>query len=93
MSRRFIGVLRRAKAPRPVRKSFRLRYTAMESRRGELTTRLAKLGEAAKQHPAYKTALGLLNKTFRKESLARRASVLQAAAWLIDILEQITMGL
>jgi hypothetical protein len=65
----------------------------MEIRRAELTTRLAELGESAKQYPAYKAVLALLNKKFRKESLARRASILHAAAWLIKVLEQVTMGL
>ena len=92
MRRRPIGFVRRAKAPRSALKSFRYRYAAMETRRGELTARLAGLGEGAKQYPAYKSALALLNKTFRKESLARRASILQAAAWLIDVLEQMTIG-
>jgi hypothetical protein len=54
---------------------------------------LAALGEGAKHYPAYKTAVALLHKTFRKEPLARRASILQAAAWLIDVLEQMTMAL
>ena len=59
----------------------------------ELATRLAALGEGAKQYPAYATAHALLNKTFRKERVAQRASILQSAAWLIDVLEQMTMAL
>jgi hypothetical protein len=31
----------------------------------------------------------LLNDTFRKSKLAQRLAVLQAAAWLIDILERL----
>ena len=31
----------------------------------------------------------MLNETFRKSSLAQRFGILQAASWLIDILEQI----
>ena len=93
MPRRLIGFIRRAKAPRSTLKSFRHRYAAMETRRIELTARLLKLGEGAKQYPTYKTVLALLNSTFRKESLTRRASILQAAAWLIDVLEQMTKGL
>ncbi len=93
MPRRLIGFNRRAKAPKPALKPFRHRYTAMEVRRAELTKRLVALGQRAKKFPAYKTTLTLLNETFRKGSLAQRVSILQAASWLIDILEQMTMGL
>jgi hypothetical protein len=93
MPRRIIGFIRRAKVPKGSSKSFHHRYTAMEIRRADLIERLTKLGEGAQRHPAYNTARALLNKTFRKESLARRASILQAAAWLIDVMEHITMGL
>lgn len=93
MPRRLIRFIQRAKAPKPARKTFHHRYTAMETRRTELATRLAALGEDAKKYPAYKTALALLNKTFRKERLAQRASTLQAASWLIDVLERMTTAL
>ena len=93
MPRRLIGFVRRAKALKSARKTFHHRYAAMEARRIQLATRLAALDERAKRYPAYKTALTLLNKTFRKERLARRASILQGAAWLIDVLEQMTMAL
>ena len=52
--------------------------------------RLRRLGGTAQDHPSYKRALTLLNDTFRKSKLAQRLAVLQAAAWLIDILERIT---
>ena len=55
--------------------------------------RLRALGEGAHRHPGYKRALKLLNDTFRKSKLAQRLAVLQAAAWLIDILEKITTTL
>ena len=93
MPRRLIRFIQRAKAPKSARQSFHHRYTAMEARRIELATRLAALGEGAKQYPAYATAHALLNKTFRKERVAQRASILQSAAWLIDVLEQMTMAL
>ncbi len=54
-----------------------------------LVARLAALGEAARDHNGYRHALKLLNDTFRKSSLAQRLAVLQAAAWLIDILEKL----
>jgi len=75
-------------ARRPPR-SFRQRYDELESRRVELIGRLQGLGAKAQAHPAYKRALKLLNDTFRKSKLAQRLAILQAAAWLIDILERL----
>ena len=60
-----------------------------EARRAELVARLRALGSAAQAHPGYKRALKLLNDTFRKSKLAQRLAVLQAAAWLIDVLERV----
>jgi predicted RNA polymerase sigma factor len=70
-------------------RSFRQRYDELEARRVELISRLQGLGARAQAHPAYKRALKLLNDTFRKSKLAQRLAVLQAAAWLIDILERL----
>jgi hypothetical protein len=75
-------------APRP-RQSFRQRYDELEGRRAELAARLHLLGEAAQRHPGYKRALTLLNDIYRREKLPQRLAVLQAAAWLIDILEKL----
>ena len=72
------------------RKSFRQRYDEIEARRAELIARLATLGEAARAHPGYKRSLKLLNDTFRKGKLAQRLAVLEAASWLIDLLEKLT---
>ena len=72
------------------RGSFRQRYDELEARRSALVARLRKLGENGQQHPGYNRALKLLNDTFRKSKLAQRLAVLQAAAWLIDLLERIT---
>ncbi len=78
----------------PVRGTFRQRYDQLESRREALVARLRKLGEGAThQHPGYKRALKLLNDTFRKSKLAQRLAVLEAAAWLIDILEKLSTTL
>ncbi|MNC98610.1 hypothetical protein D3C83_166320 [compost metagenome] len=55
-------------------------------------TRLERLGTAGKKHPGYKRALKLLNDTFRKSKLAQRMAVLQAASWLIDLLELLTIS-
>jgi hypothetical protein len=79
-------------APQP-RGSFRSRYDELEAQRAALVNRLERLGDTGKQHPGYKRALKLLNDTFRKSKLAQRLAVLQAAAWLIDVLERVTMFL
>jgi hypothetical protein len=75
------------------RGSFRQRYDELEERRTELVGRLRRLGDGAHRHPGYKRALKLLNDTFRKSKLAQRLAVLQAAAWLIDILEKLSTTL
>jgi hypothetical protein len=75
-------------APRS-RQSFRQRYDELEGRRAELSARLRLLGEAARRHPGYKGALTLLNEIYRREKLPQRLAVLQAAAWLIDVLEKV----
>ena len=55
--------------------------------------RLRALGDGGQRHPGYKRAMKLLNDTFRKSKLAQRLAVLQAAAWLIDILEKLSSTL
>ena len=74
-------------------RSFRQRYDDVEKRRSELVARLRSLGEDAQRHPGYKRALKLLNDTFRKSKLAQRLAILQAAAWLIEILEKLSQTL
>ena len=74
----------------PARKTFRQRYDDLEVRRAALALRLRGLGSDAQNHPSYKRALTLLNGTFRKSKLGQRLAVLQAATWLIDLLERIT---
>jgi hypothetical protein len=69
--------------------NFRDRYAALEARRAELIARLGTLDESRLRHPGYKRARKLLNDTFRKEKLPQRLAVLQAAAWLIDLLEKL----
>lgn len=73
--------------------SFRSRYDALEQRRDELIARLAALGEKAGPHPAHGRARMLLNATFRKASLVQRAAILEAADWLITVLDRSTMVL
>jgi hypothetical protein len=72
------------------RARFRERYDELEARRVNLIARLGALAGSAQRHPGYKRALTLLNHTFRKSKLAQRLAVLQAAAWLIDVLERLT---
>jgi hypothetical protein len=74
------------------RKSFRQRYDELEARRAELIVRLTSLGERARRHPAYKRALTLLNSKFREVRLAQRVAVLEAAAFLIALLERLTVA-
>jgi hypothetical protein len=71
------------------RAGFRERYDELETYRAVLVARLTSLGETGQRHPGYKRALKLLNDTFRKARLAQRLAVLQAAAWLIDVLEKL----
>ena len=73
------------------RGNFRKRYDDIEAQRTALVARLQMLGAVSQQHPGYNRVLTLLNDTFRKSKLAQRAAVLQAASWLIDVLEQITI--
>jgi hypothetical protein len=80
----------RSKASPPPHGNFRQRYDELETQRSELVSRLRMLSKTARPHPGYKRALTLLNVTFRKAKFAQRLAVLQAAAWLIDLLEQLT---
>lgn len=78
-------------APKAGTRNFRQRYDALEQRREELIARLASLGEKAQANPAHGRARTLLNQTFRKASLAQRAAVLEAADWMIAVLDKATM--
>ena len=70
---------------------FRQRYEALELRREDLIARLAALGDKARANPAHARARALLNQTFRKSSLAQRAAILEAAGWLIALLDRTSM--
>jgi hypothetical protein len=85
---------RRSPAPtanrsKSLRKGFRDRYDEIEAYRTTLIARLTALGEVGQRHPGYRRALKLLNDTFRRSKLGQRLAVLQAAAWLIDVLEKV----
>src|SRR4029077_13525616 len=73
--------------------TFRARYDALEQRRDELIGKLSVLGEKAAANPAHGRARTLLNATFRKASLVQRAAILEAADWLITVLDRTTMML
>ena len=78
-------------SPKPQQKpSFKQRYDEAERRRSAVMQRLAGLNETARAHPAYRRAATLLNQTFRKVSVAQRLAMMQAAEWLIDVLESLT---
>lgn len=68
--------------------NFRTRYDALEKRRDELIARLAALAAQASPHPALGRARTLLNNTFRKSSLVQRAAILEAADWLITMIDR-----
>lgn len=75
-------------------RNFRQRYDALEQRRADLIARLTTLmtlSEKARANPASGRAHTLLNQTFRKASLVQRAAVLEAADWLIALLDRATM--
>jgi hypothetical protein len=74
------------------RENFRQRYDDIEKRRDALLARLNRLSAVTEAHPGHKRALKLLNETFRKAKLAQRLAVLNAAAWLIEVLERVSVG-
>ena len=67
--------------------AFRQRYDDLERQRAALLARLASLDDKARQSPSYRSALILLNTTFRRSKLLQRVAVLQSARWLIDVVE------
>jgi hypothetical protein len=80
----------REKSSAQPRAGFRERYDEIEAHRTALIARLSALGDSARRHPGYRRALTLLNATFRRAKLAQRLAILEAASWLIDLLEKLT---
>lgn len=74
------------------KQSFRQRYDDLEQVRTELLERLDRYGDRGRAHPSFKRASVLLNETFRKASIAQRVAVLQAATWVVELIEN-SMGL
>jgi hypothetical protein len=66
---------------------FRKRYDELERQRQELVDRLALISKGARGHPACKRASKLLNETYRRSSLTQRLGILQAASWLLAVIE------
>jgi hypothetical protein len=73
---------------KPRSATFRARYDDLEKRRDQLIARLTQLAQKAAPHPAFGRARTLLNSTFRKASLVQRAAVLEAADWLITMIDR-----
>lgn len=63
----------------------------MEQDRNKLLRRLQNLDPRVKEKPGYRTALSLLNSKFRKASLGARVAVLQSAAFMIEVLEKLSV--
>jgi hypothetical protein len=74
-------------APKPADKS----PERLEAERESLLRRLGHLDVRAKARPGYRTARTLLNSKFRKSTLSSRVAVLQAAAFMIEILEKLPL--
>ena len=71
--------------------SFRERYEALERRREQILDRLNRLADEARSHPGHGRARTLLNDKFRRATVVQRIAILQAAEWLIDVLESLTL--
>jgi hypothetical protein len=77
--------------PRRPSPDFRRRFDELEQRRTALIARLVKLDHQPQAADSCRRARTMLNATYRKATLAQRAAILQAAAWLIDVAEKMTM--
>jgi vacuolar-type H+-ATPase subunit D/Vma8 len=77
-----------SKKPRQVAaRTSTTRHNTLEARRDALLMRLQNLDGAAKSSRGYRSTLVLLNQKYRKASLAARLGILQAAAFMIEVLE------
>jgi hypothetical protein len=77
-----------ASAPR-TGAGFRKRYDELERQRQVLVDRLTLIGKTGRRHPACGRVSKLLNETYRHAPLARRLGVLQAASWLLAVIERL----
>lgn len=76
-----------AAAARATKASFRQRYNDTERQRLAMLDRLNRLGHHGRAHPSFRRAMTLLTRTFRNAKLVQRAAILQAADWLISLIE------
>jgi|SRR5581483_11056286 len=88
--RRWDGIENPRETPQPKTRSFRQKYDDLERGRALLLGRLNRMGHYALSHPAYDRALRLLNDGFRGAAMNKRASILQAAEWVINLIESST---
>jgi hypothetical protein len=70
-------------------KRTKLSLDRLESDREALLRRLSHLSNGAKLLPGYRSALILLNSRFRRANLATRLALLQAAQFMVEVLERI----
>src|SRR5262245_14255819 len=56
----------------------------------ELCARLDLLAKKANRHQNYKAARKLLTEMYRQKNVSKRLAVLNAAAWLTNIIEEVT---
>lgn len=79
---------RRNSPTSPFGKVSRSSAANLEVTRETLLKRLEHLGPDAKRMPGYKSALTLLNRKFRLATLSARIGILQAAAFMVEVLER-----
>ena len=65
----------------------RTRYDDTETQRVVLLARLGRMAQQAPVPPGYKNALVLLNQRFRVARIKQRIKILEAAEWLITVIE------
>ena len=89
------GGLRKRQKPRPEAsrsassKKTKRSLDRLELDREALLRRLSHLSSGAKLLPGYRSALILLNSRFRRANLATRLALLQAAQFMVEVLERI----
>ena len=66
-----------------------IRHDRLEAIREALLLRLDNLDQAAKNSRGYRSTVTLLNQKYRKASLAARLGILQAATFMIEVLEML----
>jgi hypothetical protein len=71
--------------------SFSASSVRLTARREALLHRLRELDAAAKAKPGYRSALILLNRKFRAASPAARLGILEAASFMVNVLERLPL--